>query len=148
MGKLLSSIFTLENRRLLRKKDYSIYEAIKDQPELAPVSKKLATRSIVFSILSLLCVATIIITTLAFFGTLGTTGKFFTNVVVAILVDFISVIMFLIFYAKSIYAIQYQLKLNKCKRAKVALVLVIFPSIILVGGLIFTFILAKQNGAA
>lgn len=148
MGKLLSSIFTLNNTRLLRKKDRSIYEAIKEQPDLAPVSKKLATRSIVFSILSLACVVISLLVTIAFFGGLGKTGRFFSNVIVTIIVDFVLLVMFLIFYAKSIYALQYQLLLNKCKRAKVAIALAVFPSLLLVGGLIFTFILAKQNGGA
>ena len=62
---IFSSIFKdRTNRKLFRKsieKEYATYEAIKAEPELAPVSKKLGTRSIMFSIFTFLTVALAIV---------------------------------------------------------------------------------------
>ena len=143
-----SGLLNYSNRRLLRKKDESIYEAIKEQPDLVPVSKKLATRSIVFSILSLVCVISAVI--ILFFGlnSIINPTNFFRDIVIVILGIFILIILFVIFYAKAIYGLMYQLSLNKCRRAKVAIAFVVLPSIIFVGGIIFIAIAAAQNGAA
>lgn len=145
---LIKGLFTLNTHRALNKKERGIYEAIKEQPDLVSTSKKLATRSIVFSILSLLSVVSIVILASIWIHGLEDATNFFSATAIIIIAMFILLIMFLLFYAKAIYSLKYQLLLNKCRRAKVALALIIFPTILLVGGLIISFSIAKQNGAA
>ena len=121
--------------RRLRKKEEDIYNAIKEQPELVPVSKKLATRSITFSILSML---TLIIALVAIYFVL--TELFIENFLLALFILLIGgsvlIYLFIYFVAKSITCLVFQFKLNRKAHTWIALSLLILPAIILVVGII------------
>lgn len=119
----------------LRKKEEDIYNAIKEQPDLVPVSKKLATRSIMFSLLSMLTVVVAIVgvylAVTKFF-----VEHFFVTLISLIIGGAILVYAFVLFIIKAITCLIYQFKLNKKSHTWVALALVILPAIILVVGII------------
>ena len=121
--------------RRLRKKEEAIYNAIKEQPDLVPVSKKLATRSIVFSILSMLMVIIAIIGAHLAITKLSH-ENLLTTLLLIIPVGAILVYLFAFFVAKAIICLIYQFKLNKKPHTWWALALVILPAILLVIGII------------
>lgn len=144
---LIRSIITADTAHRMRKREQSIYEAIKEQPDLAPKSKKLATRSITFSILSLLMVVIAIGIAFAFTSNL-LSEKFFLMFLIAILGGIVCVVLFIVFYIKSITSLVYQFKLNKTPITWTALAFCIVPTIIFVVGLLIVIINAAKNGNA
>lgn len=119
----------------LRKKEEDIYNAIKDQPDLVPVSKKLATRSIVFSVLSIL---TVIIALVGAYFLLSPAmaENFLTSLLILIVGGAILVYLFAIFVIKAIVCLIYQFRLNKKAHTWVALAFLILPVIVLIIGII------------
>ena len=124
-----------QNSLKLRKKEEDIYNAIKEQPDLVPVSKKLATRSIVFSILSML---TVIIALVAVYFLLSPAmaENFLTSLLVLIIGGAILVYLFATFIIKAIICLIYQFRLNKKAHTWVALAFLILPVIVLIIGII------------
>lgn len=133
-----------QEARLMRKKEKSIYEAIKEQPDLAAKSKKLATRSIVFSCLSILMVI------------LGVGGLFlifnliepksiFTTITICFLLGGLLIYLFFLFFIKSFICLNYQFKLNKTPITWVALAFIILPALVLVV-VIVSLVLGKLQG--
>ena len=121
--------------RRLRKKEEAIFNAIKEQPDLVPVSKKLATRSIVFSLLSMVTVILAIVGVHLAINHLAT-DNLLTTLLLVIPVGAILVYLFAFFVAKAIICLIYQFRLNKKSHTWVALALVILPAILLVVGII------------
>ena len=118
----------------LRKKEEAIYNAIKEKPDLAPVSKKLATRSIVFSVLSIVTIVLSLVgvylalTKLSGENILGT-------LLLAIPVGAVAIYLIALFIIKAIISLVYQFKLNKKAHTWWALALVILPAIVLIVGI-------------
>ena len=76
------------------------------------------------------------------------TENFLTFIFVGIIGTMTCVILFIVFYVKAISSLKYQLMLNKCATAKLAISFVVFPSVIMIIGIIFVAINAAKNGAA
>lgn len=118
------------------KKEQTIYEAIKEDPELAPKSKKFATRSIVFS---LLCMLSVALTALGIYLIIAQPiEQIFLKIILIPAVIITCSYLIIFFFVKSLINLIYQFRLNKNPRTWVALTLIIFPAILFI---VATFIL-------
>lgn len=130
MLKLLKNIvYWLINSKGVQK-DRDIYCVLKEEPELAPKSKKCAVRSIIFSLLVyvLIAVTATIIYCLWKFNPLNPFFNIFATV--ALLVGMLYLIVAC--YIRSIINLINQFRLNKKAHAWVALVMAILPTVIVI----------------
>lgn len=114
------------------KKDLGLFEAIKAEPELAPVSKKLGVKSLILSIISMLIMG-------AGVGVIyWLTTIFSEHVFVAIIGIILAIAVMLTIlievYIRAFRFLRWQFKLNKKPIAWIALVAIIVPSIVVIGG--------------
>lgn len=142
MGVFNKAVQREQEARILRKKELAIFNAIKEQPDLAPKSKKLGTRSIMFSCFSIL---TLIIAIVGAYFIFSVTepSSIFTIITIAIIGGGLAIYIFFLFFVKALISLIYQFKLNKTAISWVALVFILLPAIVLVIGLFIIFVTAK-----
>ncbi len=131
-----------QEARLLRRKELAIYNAIKEQPELAPKSKKLGTRSIMFSCFSILTLIVAIIGAYLMFS-IAKPSSIFTIITIGLIGGGIVVYLFFLFFVKALNALIYQFKLNKTAISWVALCFILLPAIVLVIAIFTIAVTAK-----
>lgn len=142
MAKFNQYVQREQEARLLRKKELSIFNAIKEQPDLVPKSKKLGTRSIMFSCL---CILTLIIAIVGayFIFSIAQPSSILTIITVAIIGGGLSIYLFFLFFVKALICLIYQFKLNKTAISWVALCFILLPAIVLVIGILSILLSAK-----
>lgn len=142
MGVFNRAVQREQEARLLRRKELAIFNAIKEQPDLAPKSKKLATRSIMFSCFGIL---TLIIALVGayFIFTMAEPSSIFTIITIAIIGGGLSIYLFFLFFIKALISLIYQFKLNKTAISWIALCFILLPAIVLVFGIITITVVAK-----
>lgn len=131
-----------QEAKLLRRKELAIYNAIKEQPNLVPKSKKLGTRSIMFSCFSIL---TLIVSIFGAYLLFNITQNLsvFAMITICVIGGPIVIYLFFLFFVKALNALIYQFKLNKTAISWVALFFIILPAIVLVVALISIVFLIK-----
>lgn len=144
---LLKVIFkSLTNRESKKAavKEFNIYQAIKEDPELAPRSKKLATRSIMFSCFALL---TLIIAIVGCYLLITKSQVYdILFVILGIIgISAVAIILLVNFIVRAIRSLVYQFKLNKTPITWVALSIVIFPALLAVAGVAILVIAYLSN---
>jgi len=130
MWKFLKKMFTwLVNSKGVQK-DRDIYEALKQEKELAPKSKKCAVRSIMFSLL----IYVLIVVTFASIYCLWKFNleKVIFNIVLTIVLGVTMLYAIVACYIRSIINLIHQFRLNKKAHTWIALVISIFPLILVV----------------
>ena len=111
-------------------KDRYIYEALKQEQELAPKSKKCAVRSIVFSLLIYVLIAVT-------FTVIYCLWKFslqnaILNIVLTIVLSVTMLYLIVACYIRSIINLIHQFRLNKKAHTWIALVIAIFPLVLVI----------------
>jgi len=145
---IIKNIFTdRTNRKFFRKsleKERVTYEAIKENAELAPVSKKMGTRSIMFSMFTVLTVALAILGYYLLF-TVADPTQIILWVLLGIALGVAALVLVILFFVKAVYCLILQFRLNKSKTTWTALALVILPAILFILAVII--IIGFANGA-
>ena len=147
MGIFASIFKDRTNRQLFRKsieKEYATYEAIKAEPELAPVSKKLGTRSIMFSVFTFLTVVLAVVGYYLLFTFFDPT-QIFLGILIGIAIGVAAIVLVVLFFVKALYCLILQFRLNKKATTWVALGLLIVPALLFVAAIII--IIGFANGA-
>ena len=122
------------NRRAFGKsmaKELEIYEAIKQEPELAPVSKRMATRSIMFSAFTFLTVILAVVGYYLIFTKLDPV-QIFLGIVLGIAIGVLGLYFIVLFFIKALYCLILQFRLNKKPITWVALSLIIIPALLFI----------------
>lgn len=126
----LTDLLLFGGTRRRYKKDNELRQAIVEDAELAPKSKKLGVKSIVFSVISMLIVG---------LGALGIYLLFkldesalFFAIIGSILIIAVIVIVFIELYVRALRLLVYQFKLNKHPIRWVGLVCILIPSVLFV----------------
>ncbi len=139
MWKFLGRIFTwLINSKGVQK-DRDIYEALKQEPELAPKSKKCAVRSIMFS---LIMYAIIGVTFVIIYFLWKNPLNAFLNIFLTIILAIIMLYSIVACYIRSIINLVNQFRLNKKAHTWIALVMAIIPTLLVI---VAASILATSN---
>ena len=145
---IIKNIFTdRTNRKFFRKsleKERVTYEAIKENAELAPISKKMGTRSIMFSMFTVLTVALAILGYYLLFTVTDPT-QIILWVLLGVALGVAALVLVILFFVKAVYCLILQFRLNKSKTTWTALALVIFPAILFIVAVII--IIGFANGA-
>ncbi len=128
-------------RSLQKEKD--TYEAIKEETDLAPVSKKMGTRSIMFSMLTVLTVALTILGYYLLFQMLP--SAVFLSIFLGIALGVVAIVLVVLFFVKAVYCLVLQFKLNKTKHTWIAFSLIILPALLFI--LAILIIIGFANGA-
>jgi len=130
MWKFLGNIFGwLINSKGIQK-DRDIYNALKQETELAPKSKKCAVRSIVFSILMYVIIGVT-------FGALFLMWKYnfqnaLFNIFMTVILAVVMLYLLVACYIRSIINLVNQFRLNKKAHAWIALVMAIIPTLVFI----------------
>lgn len=142
MAKFNQFVQREQEARLLRKKELSIFNAIKEQPDLVPKSKKLGTRSIMFSCF---CILTLIIAIAGayFIFSIAQPSSILTIITIAIIGGGLSIYLFFLFFIKALICLIYQFKLNKTAISWVALCFILLPALVLVIGILCILLSSK-----
>lgn len=142
MGVFNKAVQREQEARLLRRKELAIFNAIKEQPELVPKSKKLGTRSIMFSCFGILTLIIAIVGAYFIFS-IAEPSSIFTIITIAIIGGGLSVYLFFLFFVKALICLIYQFKLNKTAISWVALCFILLPAIVLIFGILTLITIAK-----
>jgi len=130
MAKFVGKMFRwlIESKGI--EKDRAIYEALKQEPELAPKSKKCAVRSIMFS---LLMYGLIIVAFLGiyFLWKYNLEAVFF-NIFITIVISVGLLYAIVACYIRSIINLINQFRLNKKAHTWIALVMAIIPTLLVI----------------
>lgn len=110
-------------------KDRAIYEAIKQETELAPKSKKCAVRSIMFSILMYVLIGA---TFLAIYLLWKNPMNAFLNIFLTVILAIIMLYSIVACYIRSIINLIHQFRLNKKAHTWIALVMAIIPTLLVI----------------
>ena len=135
------------NQKFFRKsleKERVTYEAIKENAELAPVSKKMGTRSIMFSMFTVLTVALAILGYYLLFTVTDPT-QIILWVLLGIALGVAAIVLVILFFVKAVYCLILQFRLNKTKTTWIALSLIILPALLFIVAVIL--IIGFANGA-
>jgi len=123
------NLFTWLIRSKGIEKDRAIYEAIKQEPELAPKSKKCAVRSIMFS---LIMYAIIGVTFVIIYFLWKNPFNAFLNIFLTIILAIIMLYSIVACYIRSIINLVNQFRLNKKAHTWIALVMAIIPTLLVI----------------
>ena len=110
-------------------KDRAIYEAIKQETELAPKSKKCAVRSIMFSVLMYVLIG---VTFLAIYLLWKNPMNAILNIVLTVVLAIIMLYSIVACYIRSIINLINQFRLNKKAHTWIALVMAIIPTLLVI----------------
>ena len=125
-------------------KDVELYEAIKDEPGLAPKSKKLGVRSLTFSLIFLFVIAAAVIGVILVINYL-LPSNILLGLIAAIAIVVVAFYITIVLYIRAFRLMILQLKLNKTAIGWVALVFSILPTLIVVV-MIILYISVKISG--
>ena len=110
-------------------KDRAIYEALKQETELAPKSKKCAVRSIMFSVLMYVLIGA---TFLAIYFLWKNPINAFLNIFLTVILAIFMLYSIVACYIRSIINLVNQFRLNRKAHTWVALVMAIIPTLLVI----------------
>lgn len=144
MLKLLRTIFRwlIDSKGV--QKDRAIYEALKQETELAPKSKKCAVRSIVFSLLTyvIIGVTFAIVYCMWKYNYMNVIG----NIIITVVLCIGMLYLLIACYIRSIINLIHQFRLNKKAHTWIAFVMAILPTLLFV--LAVLLVVGLNNGQA
>lgn len=144
MSNLTEKLLFLHLLERQHEKDVELFEAIKAEPELAPKSKKLGVRSLVFSLIFLFIIAATVGGIALILNFMIESSVLFGIILIVLLV-FVAFYTTIALYIRAFRLMILQFKLNKTAISWVAMVFSILPTLIVIV-MILIFVSVSLNG--